>query len=351
MNEGLIRKTVQRSNVMLLVVSLLGFAIVAGLALFNANFIYNFILGPFEADSAAVVNASSASQFQKYWVNISGDELLDTGMQYVSTSNNSSVETIEASYLALAMGERLLLVRMPGEQYANAHAPRLTGWLSPISSEETAEVILKLEQDVPGIQAAFLPFKLQTGDFRGSGLLGIIIAIAVLALSIFGLVTVLHRMSDPDAHPILKRLSRFGPLDFVVSRIEAELASPHATLRATSGKLHLTNTWLVNPTLTSLQATRFEDIAWAYKHVFKYRQYFITVSKTYSAMVCDRSGARIQITVGSKEAPADEMMKAILERAPWAIAGYTDELNRAWNKDRPAFLAAVDQRKSQLAAQ
>ncbi len=345
MNEGLIQKTVRRSNLILLVLSLLGFAIVAGLALFNANFIYNFILGPFEADRAALVNAPSAAQFQKYWINISGDELGDTGVQYVTTSHN--VETVEASYLALALQDRLLLVRMPGEQNVETLTPTLTGWLSPISSEENAEVILSLEKDYPGVQAAFLPFKLETGDFRASSLVGILIAAVLIILSIIGLVISLRRINDPNSHPILKRLSRFGPLDFVVSRIEAELASPHETLRASTGKLHLTNTWLVHDTLTNVLATRFEDVAWVYKHVFKYRQYFITVSKTYSAMVCDRSGAQMQITVGVKEPPADEMLKAILQRAPWAIAGFTDDLQRAWRNDRPAFLAAVDQRKNQ----
>ncbi len=346
MNEGMILKTVQRSNTILLALSLLALAILAGLILFNVNFIYNFLLGPFEADSAALVKASSASAIQKYWINVSGDDIGDTGIQYVSTSSNN-VEKVEASYLTLVLGERLLLVRMPGEQNADVLAPRLTGWLSPISADENSEVILKLEQDYPGVQAAFLPFKLETGDFRSTGILGILIAITLLALSIFGLATALRRMNDPNAHPILKRLSRFGPLDFTVSRIEAELASPHTTLRAGSGKLHLTNNWLVYPTLTNVLATRFEDVAWVYRHVFNYKQYFITVARSYSAMVCDRSGTRIQVNAGSKEQLADEMLKAILERTPWAIAGYTDDLQRAWNQDRPAFLAAIDKRKAQ----
>ncbi len=345
MNEGLIHKTVQRSNIMLLGLSLLGLAIVGGLVLFNLNFIYNFILGPFEADNTALVNATSASAVQKYWIKISGDEILETGMDYVSTSHN--VETVEASYLALALGERLLLVKMPGEQYSETLNPSLTGWLSPISADENKEVLLKLEQDVPGVKAAFLPFKLETGDFRSTGAVGILIAAGVLILAVIGLVMALRRMSDPNSHPILKRLSRFGPLDFTVSRIEAELAAPHPTLRAGTGKLNLTNSWLVYETLTNVLATRFEDIAWVYKHVFNYRQYFITVSRTFSAMVCDRSGARMQVTVGGKEPPADEMLKAILERAPWAVVGYSDDLNRAWNTNRPAFLAAVDQRRTQ----
>ncbi len=341
MNEGLIQKTVGRSNLIMLLLSLAGLAIVAGLIIFNLNFISNFIFGPFEADNAGLVTASSASAFQKYWIKVSGDEILDTGMQYVSTSNNK--ETVKASYLALTLGERLLLVRMPGAQDSEALTPNLTGWLSAISSEENTEVILKLEQDIPGVKEAFLPFKLETGDFRSTGLLGILVSAVLIVLSAIGLVIALRRISDPNSHPILKRLSRFGPLDFVVSRIEAELASPHTTL----GRLHLTNNWLVYPTLTNVLATRYEDVAWVYKYVFKQKQYFITVSKTFSAMVNDRSGARIQVEAGRKEQAVDEMLKAILERTPWAIAGYSDELVRAWNRDRAGFLAAVDQRKAQ----
>ncbi len=350
MNEGLILTTVRRSNNFVLRLSAAALCIVVALIAYNYNFIYNFIAGPFEVNNTSLVSAPTLRQFQKYWINISGDELLDTGMQYVSTSKNN-VETVEASYLALGLGNRLLLVRMPGNPASETLSPKLTGWLSEISSEENTEVIQKLEQDAPGIKEAFLPFKLETGDFRATGLVGILVGMALIILSIVGLVIFLRRNSDLESHPILKRLGRFGPLDFVVNRIEAELAAPHTTVATAIGKLHLTNTWLVYPSLTNVLATRFEDVAWVYKHVFKTRHYFFIVTKTISAMVWDRSGARIQIAAGSKEQRADEMLQAILQRAPWAVAGYSDDLLRAWNQDRPNFLAAVDQRKSQIAAQ
>ena len=160
-----------------------------------------------------------------------------------------------------------------------------------------------------------------------------------------GLATVLRRSADPNSHPILKRLARFGPVDFLASRIEAELAAPHPT----AGKLHLTSNWLVYATGANVLVTRYEDVAWVYKHVMSQRTYGITVSRTYSAMVRDRSGAQLQFAAGRKEQAANEMLQAILEHVPWAITGYTDELMRAWNKDRTGFLAAVDQRKNQPA--
>ena len=49
---------------------------------------------------------------------------------------------------------------------------------------------------------------------------------------------------------------------------------------------------------------------------------------------------------GRKEEAADEMLAGIYTRAPWALIGYSNDLQKAWKKDRPGMIAEVDRRKS-----
>ena len=53
---------------------------------------------------------------------------------------------------------------------------RQTGWLNEINSEERREIILSIEGEEPEIQGVFLPYKLEIGDFRATGIPGFVIA-------------------------------------------------------------------------------------------------------------------------------------------------------------------------------
>jgi hypothetical protein len=341
MNEGFIQKIIQRSNRLLMVVGLIAIVITAGLLALNSRYLYNFILGPIDADPVQLLALQAGERPQRYWLNVRGEELLDTGIQYVTTSDFGK-ETVDYSYMALVIEDRLLLVKYAGEVPATTIEPALTGWIVPISADEQAEVIQAVEAEVPQVAGAFLPYEFQTGNFRADGIFWLAIALAAIVFGIWAILTAFNRGGDRARHPILKALARFGPLDFVISRIESELAGPHEQI----GGLHLTNAWLVFDGKTNLSATRHEDITWVYKHVLTQRSYGIAVGKTFSAMVYDRHGVQLTINAGRKEADVERMLQAIFARAPWAISGYAPELEQAWKKDRPGFLAEVDRRKA-----
>ncbi len=345
MNDSLIQKAIARSNLNRVFISLLGIFIVLGFAAFNYRYLYNFIFGPFDADTADLVALNTAGETQKYWVNVSGDELINTGIQYYTTKDNGT-ETVNTTYFAMVLADRLLLVGINGDNQQDYLPGTQTGWLAPVSSEESTQVISALEQNEPEITGMFLPYKMQTGNFRLNGYIGIVAGLLVIALSLWGLVGGLRRMSDPNAHPIMKKLERFGPLDFVTSRIDAELASAHQQI----GKMHLTANWLVFADSASFLAARYEDIIWIYKHVLTQRTYGIVTARTYTAIVADRFGERLNFTAGRKEQPANEMLDAVYAHAPWAVTGYSNDLEKTWNKNRAAMIAEVDSRKAQMSA-
>ncbi|GAP15992.1 hypothetical protein LARV_03787 [Longilinea arvoryzae] len=340
MLEGIVTKAIRRSNRTLLALSVVGILAVLALVALNTRYFYNFILGPAPVTADEVTGYTGAGQPQRYWVTVTGEEVYDTGIQYVN--QESGKETVENSYLALVQNDRLLLVKVPGEAVEQT---TFTGWLAEMSDDEYREIVQSIETDQPELTGVFLPFMLETGNFRLNGILGIVIGLGVLAACVVGLVKGIRRSGDPNEHPIARRLARLGPVDFVISRIEGEMTSNHLTL----GKAHLTANWLVFAPGSDLQAARFEDIAWIYKHVTTYRTYGIPVSKRFVAKVFDRFGGQMTIEAGNKESKADELVRAIYERAPWALAGFTPDLEKAWKKDRTAFLDAVEQRRKAAA--
>jgi hypothetical protein len=112
--------------------------------------------------------------------------------------------------------------------------------------------------------------------------------------------------------------------------------------KETIGKFNLTRTWAVNLGKSSLDVAKVNDVVWMYKKVVNNRGL-----KSYFAHVYDRQGKLL--TVPGKEAEVDQIMGAIYRRAPWVIAGFSGDIEKAWNKDRAAFIAQVDQRRQQTA--
>jgi hypothetical protein len=125
---------------------------------------------------------------------------------------------------------------------------------------------------------------------------------------VFGIVRAIRRSRNPLKHPIMRGLSRFGSPTNTAGQIDAELLSEHPQV----DRLHLTLHWLVQASSSSLAATRIDDIVWAY---------------------------------------VNQAIEAAARRAPWMLAGYNTELEKAWKSNRAAVLATVDQRRAQVLAQ
>jgi autotransporter translocation and assembly factor TamB len=48
-----------------------------------------------------------------------------------------------------------------------------------------------------------------------------------------------------------------------------------------------------------------------------------------------------------KEKPVNEMLADLTTRVPWALFGFTQDLEKAWRKDPEDVIAAVDSRYQQ----
>jgi hypothetical protein len=335
MTTGFMETEIKRNNRSLLILSLLCLLAVGVSFLLSVRYLYNFVLGPFNTTSDAVTGLQAESRPLQYFVKITGDDVADTGYDWISESS-SGTKTVEATYLAMFLGERILLVKSP-TSYVDG-VTTFSGKLTSIPGEIQSDVVTALENEYPDLQGAFLPLMLDAGNFRSSGYLGLAAGAFFALLGLFGLTRSLIRM-DVSRHPVMKQLENLGTPQFITSRIDMEMGGDHLKI----GPLHISQNWLVQSQMSAMRVSRMEDLVWGYKLVTQHRTNGVPTGKTYQAMIFNRNGT--QFTLPGKEKDVDRLLSEVYQRAPWMITGFSQELAKAWSKDRPALIASVDSRR------
>ncbi|HEX2623177.1 MAG TPA: DUF6709 family protein [Phototrophicaceae bacterium] len=338
--EHRIGQVVRRSNLNRFLTGIITFAIIAAIVVVSLRYYANFFNGPTEVSFAQLLDVPSDTLKDWDWVTVEGDETVDTGYQYINTSSSGS-ETVENSYAALWMEDHLLLVKLQGEIKDEDDLPTtFSGALTSIPSDVQREVMDEILDDEPDLKDVFFPLMLDTDDYRRGGFLGFVGLGVLLIFSGFMLITVFRRIGSPESHPIMKGLSRFGHLDSVIPQLESELNTEHPIV----GKFHFTRNWVVQKTVANLQAVPYQDVVWVYQKTTRQRVNGVPAGRRFSLMLNDRYGKLIEYQ--TKEKIVQEIMQNIAQRAPWAVVGYSDEIEKIWRTDRAKFVASVDQRKS-----
>lgn len=316
-----------------LILAIIGLIAVIAAGLAGYRYMYNFFLGPFPATLTDLAAVESVDDLSRYYITISGSDSYDSGFDLEQTRDGRVVSSV--NYLILDLGERALLVETaerPGQT-------EFTGYLTTPSSEVRSQIIADIEARGAGLEGIFLPMQLNDSDFHFPGVLGLLFALVVGGGSLWGLFQVARWFNNPLSHPIARALGRSGDAPAAVSSIDGELIAPHQQF----GNIHLTQSWLVRIEKNHLDATRFDDIVWVYKLVTQKRVNGIPAGTFYSVQIHDRHGVRIGLL--GDEAQVGHMLTAVIQRAPWALAGHSTEIEKAWKKNRGAVVASVEQRR------
>jgi hypothetical protein len=348
MEYGIVDQNISRCNRNLLITGVIIALALLGLAAFNARYFYNFFYGPFAVDGAALATAANPAVDAKYFVALKGDKVIETGFQEVEKRVDKYTravksETVKANYVALSVGNRLLLVKSPAERTG----AEFTGALVEIPEDVNRQFISEVERQQPGMRDVFLPVMLDATGFRGPGYWGLGIGIPLLAFSAWSLAKAVKRMANHDAHPAIVSLARFGPPRNVVAAIDGE--AKYGAQTTSIGRLTLTPSWFLHATAYRLTILRSDEVIWAYKKVTKHYYNFIPTGKSYATVICSRYGGSLEITCKQKK--ADGMLEELARRWPWIIFGYSDELAAAWKSNRAAVIGAVDARYQQAVQQ
>ena len=102
----------------------------------------------------------------------------------------------------------------------------------------------------------------------------------------------------------------------------------------------ITDNFLIKRGFLSVNLFPLQHLLWAYKKETTQLINFIPVGKTRQAVLVFYGGS----AAGKKR--VDEVLNHALSKAPWAIAGYSNELRKAFKKDTKGFCAAVEERRA-----
>jgi hypothetical protein len=310
------------------------------LAIAEQRYVTNFILGPFDLGPSDLESIGDISDAPRYFARVTGAKAIDTGIQHIKIHKRGGVETsreVSGAYYALLVGKKFLIVKS-----ATGMPTTVEGELTAMRPDLDRELFNTPEMQANRIR--FYPFYLSDDSFRLPGYLAIagVLVFAFLLVK-YGLPAWKH-LQDPSSHPLMGRVVSWGdPIQLAVE-VEREARSPH---HKGAGWL-VTDKYLVQSTFFTFDVLRFWDLLWAYKRVTRHSVNFIPTGKTYDGvLVCYGGAAEIK----GREKLVDEVLAFAAARAPWAVLGFSDELQKLFSKNTQDFCVAVEQRRRDWAQQ
>lgn len=113
------------------------------------------------------------------------------------------------------------------------------------------------------------------------------------------------------------------------------------------GSSEITDYWMLTVNSWDVEALYLPTVAWFYKQVTEHKKYGVTTDITYAFNLWTTDGKLVSKS-GVPEYEVNRLIDLISERAPAAICGYSDEAKELWEKDRLAFLKAIEHRRELL---
>lgn len=318
-----------------------------GLLLFwQKRYIENFISGPYSISLTELEQIRDVTETARCFVTVSGAKVIDTGMQEISIHKSAGVETsrsTSANYYALVVGENFLIYKKSLDDDSGPALPTtVTGELLPMPYDLEAQLFDTPE--MTEIRGRFYSFYLDTDSFRLRGYWAIV---GLLVLGIFVLikgVPAWRYWRDPSAHPACKRIAGWGHPVLISSAVEREWSSPPPRFKGSGWRIK--DEYLIQATCFTFDVLRLSDLVWAYKTVTQHTMWFIIpAGKTCAVRLICANGTA---TIESREKTADQILLYAAQHVPWAVFGFSQELQGYYNKDARGFCAAVAQRKQEV---
>ena len=295
----------------------------------------NFFQGPFTLTKAELDAIGDASTAPRYFARVTASKVIDTGIRQITIRKRRGVESSRSEsgqFHVLVLEDRLLVVRNSGGAQATAE-----GQLVPLQGE--LEARLFGTPDMQSIKQRFYPFYVDDDSFRLPGYIaiGVILALAFLAFR-FGAAPLQHYLK-PSTHPVAARVASWGD----TARIAAQAAEESRAPLAKSRGWLVTPTYLVRMAHFTFDLHRLADLQWAYKRVTT-----SNMVKMHSAVLM-LNGAPRGIEIQGPEKITDGVLNSAATRVPWAVFGYSPEIEQHFNQNRQGFAATIVQRRADWA--
>lgn len=306
------------------------------------GYVREYFRGAHAVSSAELIAAAPST---KGWIRVQAHQLHATNMQVITVRKKRGVErgrSVTSEYFVAEVGDRLLLVNgLPGQ------TSLLEGTLAPLDGEAMARLLDKPEARSQ-IGPRFLPQMIDTHDYAGSANIWLPLG-GMLALfaAVWGALGFM-RWQQPEKHPVAKKLQALGELGKVSRAVERDMAG---AVKVKVAVTTLTPRFAVMHPLLRLEVQALSELLWVYKKVIQKKiYYFIPAGKSYT--LCLRFADGTSMDLPGKEEAVDAALAFLIEHAPWAVYGHSDEVAVIFKdkKKRPQLLAHVQQRQETLRA-
>jgi hypothetical protein len=333
-----IERTARQKSIGQVVLFLVVTAIVVWIFASNGAYLKVFFKGPPPATAAdldAAEKADTNSQaIARPYVTITGDKVLNTGVEEVTTYDGI-IKNVSAGYYALQIRDRILIVK-------SGKTPSTT------VGGELGYMPFDVKSDLfpPGTDAAdeavFYPLLLDT-NYRESGWAGAFWALLAEALFGFFAFRSWRRLSGQVDHPAVIRAKAWGDIAVTSAEVEREL---EMAVKTRGRGWTLTQNYAVKNARLSFDLFRLDNLVWMYKKAIKRRVYFfIPAGTTYVAELNFSDG---HAGLVGKQNKVDEFLSVASARAPWAVKGHSDDLEKFYKSAHNSFVAEVMKRKSEM---
>lgn len=293
------------------------------------RYIVNFFGGPFELGKTELDAISDVSAAPRYYARVTGSKAINTGIQQITVRKRAGVETsrsVSGQFYVLLVGDRLLVVKSSAGAQTTSE-----GELRAMHSELEGKFFGT--PDMQAIKKRFYAFYVDDSSFRLPGYIGAaVIVLFGFLLYRFGVPSLRHFLA-PSSHPVARKLASWGDPGTIAAEAELESRTP----RHKSGGWLVTGKYFIQSTFFTFDVLRMSDLLWAYKRVTSSN----LVKKYNAVLVC--SDAKIDIRGSEKN--VDAILTSASERAPWAVFGFSTEIEEQFNKKQQDFRAAVEQRR------
>ena len=274
-----------------------------------------------------------------YFARVEGDALYDTGISFQYYLHGIPIS--QSYYSLLKLGDRLLLVYSADP--LDEAATELTGSIYVIDAQTQGDIIDELIEAIPELGSTILPYVLDTADVRhaqwyiGAG------ALMVAALVGIALLTpAVQRLTNPGQDPTWRRLATYGKdIDATITEIEQDTQNGWRAGTVTVG-----NEWVISPG-RHFTAIKLDDVVWIHKHTETQNINGIQMAIIRKAIIWDHHGQKLTIT--ADENTTNALLQRLHARVPWAVTGYSTDIEIAWKKDRAMFLRTIAERRHNLA--
>lgn len=303
-------------------------------AIAQHRYISNFLIGPFDLGQAELDSIGDIATAPHYFARVTGSKAIDTGIEQVTIRKRGGVETrrsVSSAYYALVVGDRLLVVKSSAGALTTAE-----GELRVMTADLDRQLF-----NTPAMQAIrnhFYTFYLDDASFRVPGYCAIIATLLFGFFLVISAVPAWRQLQNPSSHPVVRRIALWGDPLRIATDVEREASTP----RHKSGGWLMTEKYLIQSTFFTFDLLQISDLLWAYKRVTKHSVNFIPTGRKYDAVLECHGGTAV---VKGSEKAVDSILSFAVEHAPWAVCGFSKELDQLFNENNRAFCSSVEQRR------